>query len=73
MKFLKTRQSGTKSLTQVPNLTAVDLCDRCPAAASTVAVMSGNRELLFCGHHTNKYRKALVEQGATLYSPEAKT
>jgi hypothetical protein len=45
-----------------PKLNAQDRCDRCGAQAKTVA-SKGKLEILFCDHHTNKYREQLTKQG----------
>lgn len=42
-------------------LTAQDRCDRCGAAAKHVARKPGNHDLLFCNHHYNDNRDALLE------------
>lgn len=44
---------------------AVGRCDRCPAAARFVAVLSAG-ELLFCGHHARAHRTRLLATGARL-------
>jgi hypothetical protein len=36
-------------------------CDRCSAGAKLRVVLAGGGDLLFCGHHANKYAKQLVE------------
>ena len=38
-----------------PELTAVDRCDRCGAAAQVRAVLPSGGELLFCGHHAREH------------------
>ncbi len=36
-------------------------CDRCNAAAKLRVVLAGGSELVFCGHHANKYAEDLVK------------
>ena len=38
-------------------------CDACSARAKSKNKKEGVGELYFCGHHTNKYRDTLIEQG----------
>jgi hypothetical protein len=40
---------------------ANDLCDRCSANAKLRIVIAGGGELVFCGHHANKYAEDLVK------------
>ena len=47
---------------EAPDLTKADRCDRCSAAASSVAVGEAG-SLQFCGHHKNKYVEALEDSG----------
>lgn len=49
-----------------PELTALDRCDRCGAAATTRAVLPSGGELLFCGHHARKHQDGLREIEAEL-------
>lgn len=52
-------------------LTRLDRCDaKCSAAAWSVAEWEGVGQLMFCGHHTRKYREAMLEQGATILAPD---
>jgi len=39
-------------------------CDRCGVAAKARFVLESG-DLLFCGHHTNEYKEALLTQDAT--------
>lgn len=55
----------TKTLTR-PELTAVDRCDRCGAAARVRAVLPSGGELLFCGHHAREHETRLRELAAEL-------
>jgi len=36
-------------------------CDRCNAAAKLRVVLAGGGDLVFCGHHANKYAEHLVK------------
>ncbi|WP_018352877.1 DUF7455 domain-containing protein [Longispora albida] len=40
---------------------ASERCDRCSAAAKLRVVLAGGGDLLFCGHHANKYAEDLVK------------
>ncbi|HEX6074291.1 MAG TPA: hypothetical protein VFZ32_03385 [Micromonosporaceae bacterium] len=40
---------------------ASERCDRCSAGAKLRVVLAGGGDLLFCGHHANKYVEQLVE------------
>ena len=55
----------TPTLTR-PELTAVDRCDRCGAAAQVRAVLSSGGELLFCGHHAREHEAKLKEMAAEI-------
>jgi hypothetical protein len=59
----------TKEKSVSAPLLAVDRCDQpnCSAQARTRAILKGDLQLLFCGHHTNDLRAILIEKGATLY------
>jgi hypothetical protein len=39
---------------------AGERCDRCSASAKLRVVLAGGGDLLFCGHHANKYARQLV-------------
>lgn len=39
---------------------ATDRCDRCPARATTRAVLRDGGELVFCDHHLGQHRDALA-------------
>jgi hypothetical protein len=49
-----------------PQLTRVDRCDRCGAAARVRAKLPSGAELLFCQHHANEHEAKLIEQSAVL-------
>jgi hypothetical protein len=49
-----------------PELTAVDRCDRCGAAAQVRAILSTGGELLFCGHHAREHETKLKEMAADI-------
>ncbi len=42
-------------------LGAEDRCDRCNAAAKLRVTLAGDGELLFCGHHANRYAEDLAK------------
>jgi hypothetical protein len=46
-------------------LTLVDRCDRCGSQAYVRATLTTGADLLFCGHHANEHRPALLVSGAT--------
>ena len=48
-----------------PKLTAQDRCDRCGAQAYVRAQVTAG-ELLFCGHHANKHRDAIITSGGRI-------
>ncbi|MDN5750714.1 MAG: hypothetical protein L0H64_19760 [Pseudonocardia sp.] len=49
-----------------PELTLVDRCDRCGAAAKVRAVLPSGGELLFCGHHGRAHADKLRELDASV-------
>ncbi|MDT8914132.1 hypothetical protein [Amycolatopsis sp. PS_44_ISF1] len=49
-----------------PELTALDRCDRCGAAAQVRAVLNSGGELLFCGHHAREHEAKLKELAAEI-------
>lgn len=71
MGVLGVRQKGTRGRELVANLTKQDRCDRCPAEAHAVVVLTSGT-LLFCAHHVNKYEPKLAELGAGIYRKEDK-
>lgn len=58
---MKPFASSAHSIT-TDELTLVDRCDRCGAAAY-VRVVKDSQELLFCGNHGRKVHSTLVEAG----------
>lgn len=40
---------------------ADERCDRCSAAGKLRIMIAGGGELVFCGHHANKYAEDLVK------------
>ncbi|HEY3501514.1 MAG TPA: hypothetical protein VGN37_01865 [Actinocatenispora sp.] len=40
---------------------AGEQCDRCNAAAKLRVAVAGGGDLVFCGHHANKYAEQLVK------------
>lgn len=57
----------TPTLTPPPDTVAVlaadERCDRCSAAGKLRIMTAGGGELVFCGHHANKYAQDLVKIG----------
>lgn len=63
--------------TQQVQLTRLDRCDSCSAAAKAIAYYPEDpmgTSLLFCGHHMNKNRDGLKSQGFEVldYSDEVR-
>jgi hypothetical protein len=50
-------------------LTAMDRCDRCSAAARVIVTM-GKGELFFCGHHAKDFKATIFKQGFSVYDPD---
>lgn len=64
--------SGSSSLMEISvrrPFTARDRCDGCSARAKYLIVLASGGELQFCGHHTERFRSSLKEQGATILNP----
>jgi hypothetical protein len=59
------RKAMTPTLTPPPEavapLAADERCDRCNAAGKLRVTLAGGGELVFCGHHANKYAEDLVK------------
>jgi hypothetical protein len=59
------RTAMTTTLTPPPemvaSLGAEDRCDRCNAAGKLRLTINGDRELVFCGHHANRYADDLAK------------
>jgi hypothetical protein len=60
------RSAMTSTLTPPPPvavapLGADDRCDRCNAAGKLRLTITGDRELVFCGHHANRYADTLAK------------
>jgi hypothetical protein len=55
----------TPTLTPPPQAAAPpaaeERCDRCNAAGKLRIVLAGGGQLVFCGHHANKYAEDLVK------------
>jgi len=55
----------TPTITPLPESAAPpateERCDRCPAAGKLRLVLAGGGDLVFCGHHANKYAPDLVK------------
>src|SRR6266849_8409775 len=58
-------EAMTPTLTPPPETVAFpgadERCDRCSAAAKLRVMIAGGGELVFCGHHANKYAEKLVK------------
>lgn len=46
-------------------LTNKDRCDECGSRAYVRVVLENGQDLLWCGHHGNKYKLKLTALGAT--------
>jgi hypothetical protein len=59
------RKAMTQTLTPPPDTAAIpaadERCDRCNAAGKLRVKLAGGGELVFCGHHANKYSEDLVK------------
>jgi hypothetical protein len=59
------RKAMTPTLTPPPETVAPpaadERCDRCNAAGKLRITLAGGSELVFCGHHANKYAEDLVK------------
>lgn len=59
------RKAMTQTLTPPPDTAAIpaadERCDRCNAAGKLRVKLAGGGELVFCGHHANKYAGDLVK------------
>ena len=59
------RKAMTQTLTPPPDTAAIpaadERCDRCNAAGKLRVKLAGGGELVFCGHHANKYAEDLVK------------
>jgi hypothetical protein len=55
----------TPTLTPPPETvaapTASEQCDRCSAGGKIRIIVAGGGELVFCGHHANKYAEDLAK------------
>lgn len=54
---------------EAKELTALDRCDSCSAAAKVVATFI-NGELMFCGHHARKNHASFNKKALNIYDPE---
>ncbi|MBN9097155.1 MAG: hypothetical protein J0I49_03450 [Pseudonocardia sp.] len=63
--------NSISSLSSPADLSALDRCDRCGAAARVRAVLPSGGELLFCGHHARRHSIRLAEIDATLHMSDA--
>jgi len=53
--------------TQRDSLNLSDRCDSCGAQAFVAVTMSTGSELLFCGHHFNKYESVLASKAGSVH------
>jgi hypothetical protein len=63
----------TPTLTPPPDTEAPssgERCDRCGAAAKVRAILPGGGDLVFCGHHGNKYAKDLEKMAVQILRSE---
>jgi len=55
----------TPTLTSPPETVAIpgadERCDRCSASGKLRVMIAGGGQLIFCGHHANKYAEKLVK------------
>ena len=65
----------TATPTTTPDTTPIaiaDRCDRCGSRAYVRATLPAGTTLLFCGHHANEHRAALLVAGAALHDETEK-
>jgi len=59
------RKAMTPTLTPPPETVAFpaadERCDRCTASGKLRVLIAGGGQLVFCGHHANKYAEQLVK------------
>ena len=63
----------TPTLTPPSEITvpsAGERCDRCGAAAKVRAVLPAGGDLVFCGHHANKYAAGLEKVAVVVARPD---
>ena len=51
----------TPSADSLAGTAADERCDRCNAAGKLRLTLAGGSELVFCGHHANRYAEDLVK------------
>lgn len=54
---------------QPREITALDRCDMCSAAARVIATFI-NGELMFCGHHAKERKDSLIVKSVSIYDPD---
>lgn len=59
----------TDTKVQERELTALDRCDICSAAALVVFTFL-NGELMFCGHHSKERKGVLMEKSISVWDPK---
>ena len=66
-------RSRTDCSTTLPTHHPVNhTCDACSARAVYEVRLASGKNLIFCGHHTNRHMDALVVQGAVVFPLENK-
>ncbi len=57
------RASSATAQSAIPDLTLMDTCDQCGAAACVRVAVTGAQHLDFCGHHYDEHAMALSAAG----------
>ena len=65
----KTKTDDRVATSESRELTALDRCDACSAAARVIATFI-NGELMFCGHHARKNHGAFSKKAVTVHDPD---
>ena len=66
-----TEQLRSDSAVTLPKHLPVNYtCDGCSARAAYEVHLASGKNLILCGHHTNRHMDALVAQGATVFAME---
>jgi hypothetical protein len=55
--------SGAPAQSAIPELTLMDTCDQCGAAACVCVAVTEAQHLDFCGHHYDEHAVTLVAAG----------
>jgi hypothetical protein len=59
----KHRAPGATGQSAIPDLTLMDTCDQCGAAACVRVAVTDAQQLDFCGHHYDEHAMALLAAG----------